>query len=130
MRVLLVEDQQDLREEIQRILHAIPGVQVIQACATSGEARDWIAQHVDGWDLALVDLFLQEGNGFDVLRACAMRPAHQKVVVLSNYTRDPARQYARLAGADAFFDKSLEMDALVGYCVARALACRESGVES
>ena len=130
MRVLLVEDHRDLREEIQRALHAIPGVQVVQACATSGEALAWLGRHPDGWELALVDIFLQEGNGFDVLRSCGGRADHQKAVVISNYTREPARECARQAGADAFFDKAQEMDALVRYCVVRASACRESGVES
>ena len=40
----------------------------------------------------------------------------QRAVVLSNYTRDPVREHARLAGADAVFDKSFELEALVAYC--------------
>jgi DNA-binding NarL/FixJ family response regulator len=123
MRVLLVEDNRDLREQLQRILHAIPGAQVVQACATSAEAVDWLAAHPRHWDLALVDLFLKEGNGFDVLRSCERREPHQKVAVISNYSREPAREYARHAGADAFFDKSFDLHALVEYCVAHARAC-------
>jgi DNA-binding NarL/FixJ family response regulator len=124
MRVLLVEDHRQLCEELQLVLHTIPDVQVIQTCATSGQALAWLGGNRDGWDLALVDLFLQEGNGFDVLRGCGGRADHQKVAVISNYTRDPAREHARQAGADAFFDKSLQMDALIAYCVARAEAWR------
>jgi DNA-binding NarL/FixJ family response regulator len=124
MKVLLVEDQRELCDEIQRVLHAQPDVRIIQACATSGEALSWLARYMDAWDLALVDIFLQEGNGFDVLRACAMRSRHQKVAVLSNYTREPLRQYLRQAGADAFFDKSMELDALLAYCLSQAEVCR------
>jgi DNA-binding NarL/FixJ family response regulator len=124
MKVLLVEDHRELSDELQRILHAIGGFQVVSACATSREALAWLARHSGGWDLALVDLFLQEGNGFEVLRGCAGRDEQQKVVVFSNYAREPAREYARQAGADAFFDKALELDALVAYCASHAKACR------
>lgn len=113
-----------MRDEIERILHAIAGVRVVQACTTSAEAVQWLAGHAGAWDLALVDLFLEDGHGFDVLRACRTRAEHQKVAVISNYTREPVREYARQAGADAFFDKSLELDALVGYCTSHAEACR------
>jgi two-component system OmpR family response regulator len=124
MRVLLVEDHRDLREQLRRTLQAIGGVQVVQTCTTSAEAVEWLARHPEHWDLALVDLFLQEGNGFDVLRSCQRRAAHQRVVVISNYSREPAREHARQAGADAFFDKSFDLDALVQYCVSHAAACR------
>ena len=72
------------------------------------------------------DLFLQRGHGFDVLRACAGREPLQKAVVLTNYTITPVRQYAAHAGADAFFDKSFEMDGLVAYCANHAKALGES----
>ena len=60
-------------------------------------------------------------------RCCAVATRasrHQKAVVLSNYTRDPVRQYAREAGADAVFDKSFDMEALVQYVIA---LCRQCG---
>ena len=44
--------------------------------------------------------------------------ARQKVVVLSNYATPDMRKRCAQLGADAVFDKSNEIDALVDYCVA------------
>jgi CheY-like chemotaxis protein len=90
---------------------------VVAIAATQRQASDWLAAHPDGWDLALVDLFLAEGHGFEVLRRCRKVRPHQRAVVFSNYTREPVRERARETGADAVFDKSFELDALLEYCV-------------
>jgi DNA-binding NarL/FixJ family response regulator len=117
MRVLLVEDHPLVCEQVRRTIQAIPGADVVRVARTASDATDWLRAHPDGWDLAVVDLFLAQGHGFEVLRRCRERGPHQRAVVLSNYTRDPVRQCARDAGADAVFDKSFELDALVEYLV-------------
>lgn len=117
MKVLLVEDNPLVCEQVRRTLQAIPGAEVVKVAGSEPQASEWLSAHPDGWDLALVDLFLEQGHGFGVLRHCRARRPHQKAVVLTNYTRDPVRQYAREAGADAVFDKSFDMDALVEYLV-------------
>ncbi len=38
------------------------------------------------------------------------------MVVLSNYATDDMRERSRALGADAFFDKSAEIDLLLAYC--------------
>ena len=115
MRVLLVDDNPTVCQQVVRSLEAIPGTEVVKVAEDEPQATEWLRDHPDGWDLALVDLFRGQGHGFNVLRRCRNRQAHQKAVVLSNYTRDPVRQYAREAGADAVFDKSLDLDALMEY---------------
>jgi two-component system, OmpR family, response regulator len=115
MRVLLVEDSPALQDALKATLKAIPGLEFVMVAATAQQATRWLDDHPDGWDLALVDLFLAEGHGFQVLRHCRKVRPHQRAVVLSNYTRVPVARYASDAGADAFFDKSLDMEALVDY---------------
>jgi two-component system, OmpR family, response regulator len=68
-------------------------------------------------DLAVVDLFLKQGSGLGVLEACRIRSPRQRVVVLSNYATPDMRQRCTQLGADAVFDKSNEIDALVEYCI-------------
>lgn len=115
MKVLLVDDNPVMCEQVVRALEAIAGAEVVKVAENELQATEWLRDHPDEWDVALVDLFLGQGHGFNVLRRCRNRQPHQKAVVLSNYTRDPVRQYAREAGADAVFDKSFDMDALVEY---------------
>jgi two-component system, OmpR family, response regulator len=91
---------------------------------TEQEARGWLSGHEAGWDLAIVDLFLKQGSGLGVLEACRSRGAGQRVVVLSNYATPDMRKRCMQLGADAVFDKSNEIDALVDYCVAHHAAPR------
>ena len=46
------------------------------------------------------------------------RESGQRVVVLSNYATPDMRTRCEQLGADAVFDKSNEIDALVEYCIA------------
>lgn len=85
-------------------------------CQYRRRSREWLHSHSGEWDLAVVDLFLQQGNGFGVVNACRDRAPHQKVVVLSNYATSDMRERSRALGADAFFDKSAEIDLLLAYC--------------
>lgn len=116
MKVFLVEDNGLIQQQLRQTFSEIPGMEVVEVAASAQQAGDWLAAHPDGWDLALVDLFLAKGHGFEVLRHCRARKPHQRAVVLSNYTRDPVREHAAQAGADAVFDKAYEMEALVAYC--------------
>jgi DNA-binding NarL/FixJ family response regulator len=128
MRVLLVEDNARIQDEVRRMIGAIPHAEVVAIAATQRQATEWLAAHPEGWDLALVDLFLAEGHGFEVLRRCRKVRPHQRAVVFSNYTREPVRERARDTGADAVFDKSFELDALFDYCTELGRGLRESAL--
>jgi DNA-binding NarL/FixJ family response regulator len=121
VRVLLVEDSAALERELRQALAAV-GFEVAHAAATRQDAVRWLAMREAEWDLAVVDIFLREGHGFDVLRACSDRCARQRVVVLTNYTREPVRTSARALGADAVFDKSYEIEDFIAYCASFAAA--------
>ncbi|WP_353506314.1 response regulator [Variovorax davisae] len=77
---------------------------------SQGEAVHWLAGHKGEWDLAVVDLFLAEGSGIEVVRWCQGRETHQRVAVLTNYSTESVRKTCLDAGADAFFDKSTQLD--------------------
>jgi two-component system, OmpR family, response regulator len=59
-----------------------------------------------------------------VLEACRSRDTGQRVVVLSNYATTDMRKRCMQLGADAVFDKSNEIDALVEYCILQSEASR------
>lgn len=116
MRIFLVEDNAVAQAQLTEALAAVQGAEIVHVARTAQDAGDWLARNREGWDLAIVDLFLASGHGFQVLRQCRDRAAGQHAVVLSNYTREPVREHARLAGADAVFDKSFEIEALIAFC--------------
>ncbi|MDR6889320.1 MULTISPECIES: response regulator transcription factor [Variovorax] len=115
-KAYLVEDSVLIRENLVGFLHDVADADVVACASTEEEAVHWLHEHRDDWDLTIVDLFLKRGNGLGVVRACRDRAANQKVVVLSNYATADMRQRSAQLGADAFFDKSAELDQLVAYC--------------
>lgn len=116
MRIFLVEDNAVAQAAVREALATVAGAEIVHVATTAQDARQWLARNADGWDLAIIDIFLAAGHGFQVLHQCRQRQPGQHAVVLSNYTRDPVREHARLAGADAVFDKSFEIEGLVTYC--------------
>lgn len=117
-RVLLVEDNPVLQAELAESLGAMFEVVAVQS--TAADAVAWLHAQPEGWDIAVIDIFLRQGHGFEVLRKCTARQPWQSVVVLSNYTREPARSSALNLGAAAVFDKGFEMEAFLAWCRAQA----------
>jgi DNA-binding NarL/FixJ family response regulator len=114
-RAYIVEDSPTIRQNLIETLQELAEVEPVGTAETEHEGKRWLAQHDDTWDIAIVDLFLREGSGLNVIEAARKRRPHQRVIVLSNHaTRDVRWRCAQL-GADAVFDKSTEIDALVDY---------------
>jgi DNA-binding NarL/FixJ family response regulator len=118
LRTYIVEDNATIRENLVGTLEELASITSLGWAETENAATDWFGRHVGGWDLAIVDLFLKQGSGLGVLEAARRREPGQRVVVLSNYATADMRQRCEQLGADAVFDKSNEIDALVDYCVA------------
>jgi two-component system OmpR family response regulator len=118
LRTYVVEDNATIRENLIGTLEELASVLALGWSESEADARHWLATHRGGWDLAIVDLFLKQGSGLGVLEACQERGRSQRVIVLSNYATADMRKRCAQLGADAVFDKSNEIDALVDYCLA------------
>jgi two-component system, OmpR family, response regulator len=117
LRTYIVEDNATIRENLIGTLEELAGIRAVGWAETENEAKAWLQQSSTGWDLAIVDLFLKQGSGLGVLEACRRRSPSQRVVVLSNYATTDMRKRCSQLGADAVFDKSNEIDALIDYCM-------------
>lgn len=118
LRTYIVEDNPTIRENLIGTLEELACIKALGWAETENEAKAWLAAEPAHWDLAIIDLFLKQGSGLGVLEACRKRRPGQRVVVLSNYSTEDMRKRCIQLGADAVFDKSNEIDALVEYCVA------------
>ena len=116
-RAYIVEDSPTIRENLIETLEELALVEAVGIAETEREGKQWLAANDDYWDLAIVDLFLKEGNGLNILEACRMRRPQQKMIVLSNHATRDIRWRCEQLGADAVFDKSTELEELVDYCV-------------
>jgi two-component system, OmpR family, response regulator len=116
-RAYIVEDSPTIRENLIETLQELALVEAVGIAETETEGKQWLAEHDGYWDLAIVDLFLKEGSGLNILEACRCRRTGQKMIVLSNHATRDVRWRCAQMGADAVFDKSTEIEDLVDYCL-------------
>jgi DNA-binding NarL/FixJ family response regulator len=99
LQVYLVEDQPLIREQLSATLAELSPASVVAWAEGQAEAEAWLAANCDTCDLLILDLSLRQGRGLPLIAA--------------------GRQ---ALGADAVFDKSREIDALVHWCARQATA--------
>jgi two-component system, OmpR family, response regulator len=115
-RIYLVEDNIIIRENLAATLVELTDATVCGSARGENEAIAWFAAHANAWDIAIVDLFLLQGNGLGVVAALQARVRHQKVAVLTNYASAAARDRCLKLGADVVFDKSHDIEGLINFC--------------
>lgn len=106
LKVFLVEDLQRMRTLLGELFASLGGLTVVGSAATEAEANLWLQEHPGGWDLAVIDLVLEQGAGMHVIRRCREDPNGGRVVVFSSYATAGVRRHCLDLGADAVFDKS------------------------
>jgi DNA-binding NarL/FixJ family response regulator len=115
LRVFVVEDMGRMRALFEDLFAHLRDVAVVATAATEAEALLWLADHPGGWDLAIVDLILEQGSGMGVISKCRASPRRGKIVVFSSYVTPGVRQHCLKLGADAVFDKTDSAE-FVAYC--------------
>ena len=108
MQVFIVEDSSLIRDRLVRMLQATPGVKIAGEAGRATDAIHGILRTRP--DVVLCDLHLDEGSGFDVLRAVQAQAPQIDIYVLSAFSTDPYRQVAASLGARDFFDKFSEFE--------------------
>jgi DNA-binding NarL/FixJ family response regulator len=122
MEIFLVEDSSAIRERLHAMLSQVPGAHV-GGHATQAHAaiRDILAQKPD---VVVLDLKLDQGSGFDVLKEVHEREPGIDFYMLSNFASEPYRRYALRLGAIEFFDKSSEFERIREAIAKRAAAAQ------
>jgi DNA-binding NarL/FixJ family response regulator len=105
-RVFLVDDATKVRGTLADLLRTIGGFHIVGSAATEAEANLWLDEHPGGWDLAVIDLMLEQGAGLSVIARCRAQAHPGKIVVFSGYATPGVRKRCMDLGADAVFDKA------------------------
>ncbi|GAB4256258.1 MAG: hypothetical protein Kow0065_04930 [Methylomicrobium sp.] len=103
MKLMIVEDSPLVRERIVEMLNNCVPTESLFVAESAERALSLAEAH--SLDVVLLDLWLMDGHGFDVLRALKTQQESVQVVVM---TLDPSEQYKKRAlqlGASHFFDK-------------------------
>ncbi len=121
LRAFVVEDNVAIRDSLIEALFELTGIVTSGVAGTEKAAIAWLTDAANEWDVAIVDLILEPGgSGFGVLNACRNRRPAQKMVVLTGTANPDVRKRCEALGSDGVFDKSIETDALMEYCLALA----------
>jgi two-component system nitrate/nitrite response regulator NarL len=111
-RILLVEDHASFRQALAFMFEREREFVVTGQAGSLAEARAFISKVADGVDVAVVDLALPDGDGFELIEELASRPDVMTLVLSASL--EPAR-FARAveAGAAGVLHKSAAIGEVV-----------------
>ena len=105
LRVFLVDDLISMHSLMRDLFAAVGGVQLVATASSEGEAKLWLEDHPGAWDVAVLDLVLQQGSGMGVIRPCKQSHPQGRVAIFSSYVTPVIRAHCLALGADAVFGK-------------------------
>jgi DNA-binding NarL/FixJ family response regulator len=123
LKAYVVEDNPAIRESLVEALNELGGIEPAGSTGNEATAVAWLRDPAHHWDIAVVDLQLEPGgSGFGVLQALRDRGPLRKMVVLTGTASPDVRRRCEQMGADGIFDKAMETEAMLDYCVKLARA--------
>lgn len=105
LRVFLVEDSPNMQAALRELLSFGANFEVVASANSEMDATGWLLDN-SAWDVASVDLMLQDGSGFNVVRRCRTQAPTKPVVVFSEFVTPAVRERCLDMGASAAFAKS------------------------
>ena len=105
LKVFIVEDAVPMQIALKDLVCAVADCEIVGVSASEALAIEWAKSHQGGWDLAIVDLTLEQGDGFNIVRRLK-QDAGGKVVVFSAFITDVIRRHCVTLGADVVFHKT------------------------
>ena len=109
MKILLVEDDQEIGNWIKKGIDALGNIQSFDWAGDCAQATDLLNLALP--DIVILDLKLPDGNGIDILKHIRKTKSDTKVYVFS-VNSELERTCIRL-GANQFFDKSTDGEKLL-----------------
>jgi len=121
-RILIVDDEQEVLRELSEYLRNIDGYEI----TTATSAKEAI-EHLEGVDLAIVDMFMEtEDSGIEVLKAAKQVAPWLQCIVLTAYGSVPDAVEAMESDAYDYIEKQTPyVYEILGHKVRRALEYRE-----
>jgi DNA-binding NarL/FixJ family response regulator len=125
IRVVLVDDQQLVREGLRRILHPDEGFEIIGECADGDEVEPLVAEQQP--DLVVMDVRMKRVDGVEATRRLRSHAESPPILVLTTFDDDDVLAGALRAGASGFQLKDAPGEDLVR--AARAVAAGDGWLD-
>jgi DNA-binding NarL/FixJ family response regulator len=110
-RVLIVDDQEVVREGLRAILSTVPGLDIVGLAANGAEAVEEVATLLP--DVVLMDLNMPIMNGIEAIRALQATHPDVRILVLTTYDAEDWVLDAIRAGANGYMLKDAPRERLI-----------------
>jgi len=110
IRLVLVDDHPVVLGGLEAALEAHPDLQVVGRAGSVAEARDLLGQQIP--DVALLDVRLPDGSGFELLEEALVPPATAIIMLTTFHTTQYLAAAMRL-GAQGYLLKTSPIEAIV-----------------
>ena len=110
IKLLIADDSALLRGCLMDAVSRYQEFRIVDEVTDAPQAIESVARHKP--DIVILDIQMPGGSGIDVLEAIKGNKPSPIVIMFTNYPYPQYRTKCMEAGADFFFDKSLEFDAL------------------
>ncbi|MBZ2189877.1 response regulator [Alcanivorax sp. JB21] len=111
-QILVVEDDDALRTQLQRVLTRRDHDVVIASCAE--ECRAVLATRSAPLDAAILDLNLGDDNGLDLIEPVLAHSPKCRILMLTGYGSIPTAVAATRRGAHNYLTKPASLDEILG----------------
>jgi two-component system OmpR family response regulator len=102
----MVEDSRPMQAALRDLLAAVGDFHVAAAWTDETNATEWLADPAHHFDLAIIDLLIEGGSGFNLIgRARDARPG-ARIIVMSEFVTPAVSDRCKAMGADAVFAKA------------------------
>lgn len=108
--LIIADDSSLMRDRLTFLLSEIPGIEIVAKSMNVEDTVKKVEQYVP--DVLILDWQLIGGSGIDVLNKIKNKPTSPIVMIFTNYPQEQYRRAAMAAGADYFFYKATEFEAL------------------
>jgi DNA-binding NarL/FixJ family response regulator len=110
-RLLIVDDSEQIRSRLRALLNSVPGITRIHEAQTLDQALDSVRR--DPPTLVILDMSLPDGLGMNIIQPLKLLTPAVLIAVLTMHGHVGIRKHCLELGADWFFDKFSDIDALL-----------------
>ena len=112
LKVFLTEDSPVMRERLLEEIASVRKIEFVGCAATASETIEQLSRQE--CDALVLDLNLERGSGFEVLKSVRARHAQRPlVIVFTSYAYPYYRRLTMEMGANFFLDKATDFNRLL-----------------
>lgn len=110
-RILIVDDSVVLRNDIRKLIKPIERLEIVGEAVDAENALRLV--ETLNPDIMILDINLKDSNGIEVLKKIKKTSPLPITIMFTNYAKSEFQERAKRLGADYFFDKTKDIEALL-----------------